>query len=142
MQAANRLQKALRTGSGLTFGAWQMLPGTNHARVMARSGFDWICVDTEHGNIDGMKYTELQFAARIILLTLLRVASDAAMHEAVAAIAACDVSPVVRIAANEGWMVKRTLYLSLPLSVWRPARLLRLSKFQPIQEPSTLAPMA
>lgn len=53
MQAANRLQKALKTGSGLTFGAWQMLPGTNQARVIARSGVDWQCVDTEHGNIDG-----------------------------------------------------------------------------------------
>lgn len=53
MQAANRLQKALKTGSGLTFGAWQMLPGTNQARIIARSGVDWQCVDTEHGNIDG-----------------------------------------------------------------------------------------
>lgn len=44
----------------------------------------WILVDTEHGNID-----------------------DGAMHEAVAAIAGCGVSPIVRIAANEGWMVKR-----------------------------------
>jgi len=86
MQAANRLQKALRTGSGLSFGAWQMLPGSNHSRTIARCGFDWVCVDTEHGNID-----------------------DAAMHEAVAAIAGCGVSPIVRIAANEGWMVKRAL---------------------------------
>lgn len=53
MQAANRLQKALRTERGLSFGAWQMLPGANHARLMARSGYDWICVDTEHGNIAG-----------------------------------------------------------------------------------------
>jgi 4-hydroxy-2-oxoheptanedioate aldolase len=45
----------------------------------------WVLVDTEHGNID-----------------------DSAMHEAVAAIAACGVSPIVRIAANEGWMVKRS----------------------------------
>lgn len=44
----------------------------------------WVLVDREHGNID-----------------------DSAMHEAVAAIAACGVSPIVRIAANEGWMVKR-----------------------------------
>lgn len=39
------------------------------------------------------------------------------MHEAVAAIAACGVSPVVRIAANEDWMVKRgfkpAIYLPL-----------------------------
>jgi len=54
MQAANRLQKALKTGSGLTFGAWQMLPGSNHARTIARCGFDWVLVDTEHGNIDGI----------------------------------------------------------------------------------------
>jgi hypothetical protein len=35
---------------------------------------------------------------------------DAQMHEAVAAIAATGVSPIVRIAANEGWMVKRMIY--------------------------------
>ncbi|KAI9780192.1 MAG: hypothetical protein M1835_004539 [Candelina submexicana] len=85
MQAANRLQKALR-GSGPTFGAWQTLPGSNLSRTIARSGFDWVLVDTEHGNID-----------------------DGAMHECVAAIAGCGVSPIVRIAANEGWMVKRAL---------------------------------
>ena len=32
------------------------------------------------------------------------------MHEAVAAIAACGVSPLVRIAANEAWMVKRMCF--------------------------------
>lgn len=63
-----------------------MLPGSNQARTIARCGFDWVLVDTEHGNID-----------------------DSGMHEAVAAIAACGVSPVVRIAGNEGWMVKRAL---------------------------------
>ena len=55
MQASNRLRKALKTGSGLTFGAWQMLPGSNQSRTIARCGFDWVLVDTEHGNIDGMK---------------------------------------------------------------------------------------
>ncbi|CBX92387.1 hypothetical protein IAQ61_006223 [Plenodomus lingam] len=63
-----------------------MLPGTNHARAIARSGVDWICIDTEHGNI-----------------------SDSAMHEAVVAIAKEGVSPIVRVAANEAWMVKRAL---------------------------------
>ena len=53
MQAANRLQKALRTGSGLSLGAWQMLPGSNISRLIARTGFDWVVVDSEHGNIDG-----------------------------------------------------------------------------------------
>ena len=35
--------------------------------------------------------------------------TDSAMHESVAAIAACGVSPIVRVAANEPWMVKRAL---------------------------------
>lgn len=63
-----------------------MLPGTTHSRILARTGVDWICVDTEHGLL-----------------------SDSSMHESVAAIAAAGVSPVVRIAANEPWMVKRAL---------------------------------
>lgn len=42
------------------------------------------------------------------------------MHEAVAAIAGCGVSPIVRIAANEGWMVKREIAM-LSLLLLRPA---------------------
>jgi len=84
MQQANVLRKAM-DGPSPSFGAWQMLPGSNVSRTIARSGFEWILVDCEHGNID-----------------------DAAMHEAVAAIAACGVSPIVRIPDNQGWMVKRT----------------------------------
>ncbi|KAF2495981.1 2,4-dihydroxyhept-2-ene-1,7-dioic acid aldolase [Lophium mytilinum] len=85
MQSASRLHKALKKG-GATFGAWQMLPGANISKTLAITGVDWICVDTEHGNID-----------------------DAQMHEAVTAVASFGISPVVRIAANEAWMVKRAL---------------------------------
>ena len=103
LQEASRIYKAFQKG-GPSFGGWQvgtagdacigycdtadtpqMLPGTNLARAIARSGVDWICVDTEHGNIN-----------------------DSQMHEAVTAIALAGVSPIVRIAANELWMVKRT----------------------------------
>ena len=86
MNKANKLRTALHTGSGLSLGAWQMLPGSHLSRVMARCGFDWILVDCEHGNI-----------------------ADADMHQSVAAIASTGTSPIVRIAANEGWMVKRVL---------------------------------
>ncbi|KAI9727491.1 MAG: hypothetical protein M1828_006433 [Chrysothrix sp. TS-e1954] len=86
MQAASPLRRLL-TSSKPAFGAWQMLAGTNNARLLARAGPDWICVDTEHGNI-----------------------SDTEMHEAVAAIAATpSCSPIVRIPAAEPWMVKRAL---------------------------------
>lgn len=65
-----------------------MLPGSNLSRTICRSSpnLDWICVDTEHGNI-----------------------SDDSMHECVAAIAACGVSPVVRVAEGQHWMIKRAL---------------------------------
>ncbi|KAK5123241.1 hypothetical protein LTR85_003440 [Meristemomyces frigidus] len=86
MQTANRLQRALKSGK-TTFGGWQMLPGANLSRTIARTpNLDWICVDTEHGNI-----------------------SDDSMHDCVAAIAACGLSPVVRVAEGQHWMIKRAL---------------------------------
>ncbi|ORY13470.1 Pyruvate/Phosphoenolpyruvate kinase-like domain-containing protein [Clohesyomyces aquaticus] len=115
LQEASRIYKAFQKG-GPTFGAWQMLPGTNNSRAIARSGVDWICVDTEHGNID-----------------------DGQMHEAVAAIAATGVSPIVRIAANEAWMVKRALdagahgiLVPLIYTVSDASRLVQSAKFPPL----------
>lgn len=56
MKAANRLKIALEAKSEEyppAFGCWQMLPGSNVSRTLARTGVDWIVVDQEHGNIDG-----------------------------------------------------------------------------------------
>lgn len=92
------------------------MAGTNHSRAIARCGLDWVCVDGEHGNID-----------------------DGQMHEAVAAIAGCGVSPVVRIAANESWMVKRALdagahgiVVPLLYSAEDVRRLVSSAKFPPL----------
>ncbi|KAI1394409.1 Pyruvate/Phosphoenolpyruvate kinase-like domain-containing protein [Hypoxylon trugodes] len=85
MQASNRLKSSFLEGKQ-SFGAWQMLPGANISRLLARSGVDWVLVDCEHGNID-----------------------DGAMHDAVPAIAAVGVSPLVRLPDMQGWMVKRAL---------------------------------
>lgn len=52
MQAASRLRAALNEGRQ-TMGMWQMIPGANVSRILARTGVDWVCVDCEHGNIDG-----------------------------------------------------------------------------------------
>ncbi|PMD48519.1 Phosphoenolpyruvate/pyruvate domain-containing protein [Hyaloscypha variabilis F] len=86
MKAANRLKVAFDEGKGPSMGCWQMIPGSNVSRTLARTGVDWVVVDCEHGNID-----------------------DAAMHDAVPAIAACGVSPIVRIPDNQSFMVKRAL---------------------------------
>lgn len=52
MQASNKLKSTFVEGKQ-TFGAWQMLPGANVSRLLARSGVDWVLIDCEHGNIDG-----------------------------------------------------------------------------------------
>lgn len=116
MQAANRLQKALQKG-GATFGAWQMLPGTNLSRAICRSSpnVDWLLIDQEHGNI-----------------------SDDSMHELVAAVAACGVSPIVRVPDGQHWMIKRALDagahgILVPLleTVEDAKNVVRYSKFPP-----------
>ncbi|XHG04040.1 hypothetical protein AWENTII_007321 [Aspergillus wentii] len=84
MEQANHVKKVLNQNK-LALGVWQLLPGSNLARTLARSGYDWVLVDCEHGNID-----------------------DAAMHESVAAISSYGVSPIVRIPDFQSWMVKRT----------------------------------
>ncbi|KUI65886.1 4-hydroxy-2-oxo-heptane-1,7-dioate aldolase [Cytospora mali] len=86
MQRSNRLRTAFMENRGPSYGIWQMLPGANISRALARANPDWITVDCEHGNID-----------------------DAAMHEAIPAISSCGVSPVVRIPDFQSWMIKRAL---------------------------------
>lgn len=84
MLQANRLKQAMSRG-GPSMGLWQMLPGANISRALALTpGVDFVVVDCEHGAMD-----------------------DAAMHDAVPAIAATGVSPIVRIPDFQGWMVKR-----------------------------------
>lgn len=52
MQGLNRVKTVLDKG-GLALGVWQLLPGSNMSRTLARAGYDWVLVDCEHGNIDG-----------------------------------------------------------------------------------------
>lgn len=52
-----------------------------------------------------------------IALRLTPRSPDAAMHEAVPAIAACGVSPIVRIPDNQGFMVKRAVSLDKSVNV-------------------------
>lgn len=58
LQAASRLKSSFLEDKQ-TFGAWQMLPGSNISRLLARSGVDWVLVDCEHGNIDGENQSRL-----------------------------------------------------------------------------------
>jgi 4-hydroxy-2-oxoheptanedioate aldolase len=61
------------------------------------------------------------------------------MHDSVHAVAACGVSPIVRIPGNEGWMVKRALdagahgiIVPLLYTVEDARRLVQSAKFPPM----------
>ncbi|KAL2260763.1 hypothetical protein VTK26DRAFT_5138 [Humicola hyalothermophila] len=115
MLKSNRLKQVFAENKGPAMGLWQMLPGANISRILARSGPDWVLVDCEHGNID-----------------------DAAMHEAVPAIAALGVSPIVRLPDLQPWMIKRALDsgahgILIPLirTVEEVKRVIAAAKFPP-----------
>ncbi|TGO87581.1 hypothetical protein BPOR_0217g00120 [Botrytis porri] len=107
MQEANRLRRVMGEGKGPATGCWQMIPGANVSRTLARTGVDWVLVDCEHGNID-----------------------DAAMHDAVPAIAACGI-------IKDGWLsglwtVVRMVYLYLSYTTAEGAeQLVKSAKFPP-----------
>ncbi|KAF4122648.1 4-hydroxy-2-oxoheptanedioate aldolase [Geosmithia morbida] len=125
MQASTRVGTALAEGRQ-SLGMWQMIPGANVSRLLARSGVDWVCIDCEHGNID-----------------------DSAMHDAVPAVAALGVSPIVRIPDMQGWMVKRALDsgahgIIVPLlrTVEDAKQIVQAAKFPPIGRRGFGSPIA
>ena len=97
-------------------GMWSLALVISPRFIILNRGFGRLCL--EHTSLYlvvvlGSKCSSLsinlgfmRFFFHIIGSNLLPT-SDAAMHEAVPAIAACGVSPVVRIPDNQGFMVKR-----------------------------------
>ena len=51
----NRTLRTWRDG-GQTVGAWLSIPSSFSAETMAHAGFDWLCIDMQHGLID---YTDV-----------------------------------------------------------------------------------
>jgi 4-hydroxy-2-oxoheptanedioate aldolase len=47
----NTVKRAWRDGK-LTYGGWLSIPSAFSAEVMAHQGFDWICIDMQHGVMD------------------------------------------------------------------------------------------
>lgn len=106
----NMLKDRLATGA-VTRGLWQNLPGPELAELAAAAGFDWICIDGEHGawdmadirarliaapdavlrvpdNQDWLLKQALDLGARTVLVPMVDTAEDAAR-----AVAACRYPP-------------------------------------------------
>ncbi|MEX1023116.1 MAG: aldolase/citrate lyase family protein [Dehalococcoidia bacterium] len=81
----NTTLRAWREGKQ-TIGAWLSAPGGHTAEVMAHAGFDWLCVDMQHGMID-----------------------EAACFEMLRAISTTDTVPFVRVGWNEPRIIMKVL---------------------------------
>ena len=81
----NTVKRAWREGRA-TLGAWLTIPSAYSAELMAHQGFDWLCVDMQHGAID--------FADALALLT---------------AISTTDVIPFVRVPWNDPAIIMKVL---------------------------------
>ncbi len=81
----NKSLAAWRAGAQ-TVGGWLSIPNAYTAEVMARLGFDWLCVDLQHGLLD---YTDL--------------------CNMLPAISTTDVTPLVRVPWNEPYEIMKAL---------------------------------
>lgn len=67
-------------------GGWLTNPSSASAEVMARTGFDWICIDTQHGLIDYQMSVDM-----------------------LRAISTTDAVPIVRVPWNEPGIIMKSL---------------------------------
>jgi 4-hydroxy-2-oxoheptanedioate aldolase len=81
----NRL-KALWSADQPALGGWLTVPSSVSAEIYAQAGFDWVCVDIQHGLIDYQ-----------VAVTMLQ------------AISTTDAVPVVRVPWNEPGIIMKTL---------------------------------
>lgn len=78
--------KAKWRAGEVTHGAWLSVPSAITAEVMARQGFDWICIDAQHGLVDYQ-----------VAVTMLQ------------AISQTETTPFVRVPWNEPGIIMKML---------------------------------
>src|ERR1700688_1966722 len=82
---ANRIRQMWSEGK-TAIGGWLSLPSSFSAEVMAQQGFDWLCVDMQHGIIDYQ-----------VAVTMLQ------------AISTTETVPIVRVPWNDAWQIMKAL---------------------------------
>jgi 4-hydroxy-2-oxoheptanedioate aldolase len=78
--------RAIWARGGAALGGWCTVPSSFSAEIMAHSGFDWVCVDMQHGMID--------FAQMVHMLQ---------------GISSTDTAPLVRVPRNEPGIIGKSL---------------------------------
>ncbi|HEY7948793.1 MAG TPA: aldolase/citrate lyase family protein [Acidimicrobiales bacterium] len=78
--------RAIWAGGGAALGGWLTVPSSFSAEIMAHGGFDWVCVDMQHGMID--------FPQMVHMLQ---------------GISSTDTVPLVRVPRNEPGIIGKSL---------------------------------
>jgi 4-hydroxy-2-oxoheptanedioate aldolase len=110
---------------GATLGGWCSIPSAFSAELMGRSGFDWVCVDTQHGLI-GYDQMTLMLQGLAITRTpaFVRVPWNAPDHimKALDAGAEGIIVPMVSSAADAAAAVAASRYPPDGTRSWGPVR--------------------
>ncbi|MCH7599041.1 MAG: hypothetical protein IH973_04720 [Myxococcales bacterium] len=83
--AINRVKELWQRGE-TAYGAWLSIPSSLSSEAMARAGFDYVCIDLQHGLID-----------------------YPAAAEMLVAISCSDATPFVRVPSNDAAAINRAL---------------------------------
>jgi 4-hydroxy-2-oxoheptanedioate aldolase len=82
---ANRIKQLWAEGRP-AIGGWLSIPSSFSAEAMAHQGFDWLCVDMQHGIVDYQ-----------VAVTMLQ------------AVSTTDTVPIVRVPWNDPWQIMKAL---------------------------------
>ncbi|WP_433871601.1 HpcH/HpaI aldolase family protein [Saccharopolyspora sp. CA-218241] len=118
------LREVLTSGEP-TIGGWCSLPSAFSAELMGRSGFDWVCVDTQHGLIGYDQLVPmLQALAATGTPALVRVPWNQPDHimKALDAGAQGIIVPMVNDAEDARRAVRAAKYPPLGTRSWGPIR--------------------
>jgi 4-hydroxy-2-oxoheptanedioate aldolase len=105
-----------------SFGAWSVIPGGFTAQLLAKSGFDWMCIDTQHGLIGFTELRAMVQAVRFSVPVLVRVSANASGEIMRALDVGADgvVVPLVNTAAEAAAAVAACRYPPDGIRSWGP----------------------
>jgi 4-hydroxy-2-oxoheptanedioate aldolase len=117
--------REILTGNKPALGGWCVIPGSFTAEIVARSGFDWICIDAQHGLIDYQEMLGmLQAVAVVGVPALVRVPwnDPAWIMKALDAGAAGVIVPMVNSPSEAASAVAACRYPPDGYRSWGPTR--------------------
>jgi 4-hydroxy-2-oxoheptanedioate aldolase len=106
-----------------TFGAWCSIPTGFTAQLLAHAGFDWLCVDTQHGPIGFTELRSIVQAVRFTVPTVVRVSTNSPGEIMRALDLGADgvIVPLVNTAAEAEAAVAACRYPPLGNRSWGPS---------------------